>query len=149
SGGFTVKDDAIFYLEERLCASYAALPKADDAIDAMADAELSAFDATDALLSRMARLAPFGMGNSKPIFAFRGVSLSRVSWFGKSEEHLRLHLTTDGFDSLEGIAFYAKRELGSGVKGLEAGGQVNILASLERDQFTKGRPVRLRLVSVS
>jgi single-stranded-DNA-specific exonuclease len=132
-----------------LNAAYRTLPKADAALGAFADAELTAFDATDVLLTRLARLAPFGMGNEKPVFAFRDVSLARVSWFGKAEEHLRLSITTDGFDALEGISFYAKRTLGSKVKLLEAGGKVNILASLERDQFTKGRPVRLRLVSVS
>ena len=89
------------------------------------------------------------MGNEKPVFAFRQVSLSRVSWFGKAEEHLKLSITSDGFDNLEAISFYAKRELGPRIKNLTAGNHVNILASLERDQFSKGRPVRLRLVSVS
>ncbi len=149
SGGFTVRDDAIFYLEERLCNAFAALPKGEAVPDARADAEISALEATDALLSRLSKLAPFGMGNEKPVFSLRGVSIARISWFGKAEEHLRLSITTDGFDALEAISFYAKRELGSRIKSLEAGSQVNLLASLERDQFTKGRPIRLRLVSVS
>ncbi len=149
SGGFTVKDDAIFYLEERLCKAYAVLPKGDAALDARADAEISAVEATGELLSRLTKLAPFGMGNEKPVFALRGVSIARVSWFGKAEEHLKLSITTDGFDALEGVAFYAKRELGAGIKNISAGKSVNLLGSLERDQFTKGRPVRLRLVSVS
>jgi single-stranded-DNA-specific exonuclease len=149
SGGFTVKDDTVFFLEEKLNESYAKLPPAEDAIEAFADAELSALHATDALLTRLSKLAPFGMGNEKPVFAFRQVRISRVSWFGKSEEHLKVSITTDGFDSLEGIAFYAKRELGPKVKSLQSGIEANILASLERDQFTKGRPIRLRLISVS
>ena len=148
SGGFTVKDDTVFFLEERLNEAYAKLPKAEDAIEAYADAEISALEATDVLLARLTKLAPFGMGNDKPIFAFRQVRISRVSWFGKSEEHLKVSITTDGFDALEGIAFYAKRGLGPRIKSLEAGKSANILASLERDQFTRGRPVRLRLVSV-
>lgn len=149
SGGFTVQDDKIFFLEEKLNEAYAKLPKAEDAIEAFADAEVSPREATDVLLSRLSRLAPFGMGNEKPVFAFRQVSLARVSWFGKSEEHLKLSITTDGFDALEAISYYAKRELGARIKSLEAGGKVNILASLERDQFTRGRPVRLKLVSIS
>jgi single-stranded-DNA-specific exonuclease len=149
SGGFTVKDDTVFFLEEKLNESYAKLPPAEDAVEAFADAELSALHATDALLTRLSKLAPFGMGNEKPVFAFRQVRISRVSWFGKSEEHLKVSITTDGFDSLEGIAFYAKRELGPKVKSLQSGIEANILASLERDQFTKGRPIRLRLISVS
>lgn len=149
SGGFTVLDDQVFFLEERLAQSYEKLPESKVGEDARADAELSAHEATGDLLSRLSKLAPFGMGNEKPVFAFRQVSLSRVSWFGKAEEHLKLSITSDGFDALEAISFYAKRELGPRAKSLEAGNQVNILASLERDQFTRGRPVRLRLVSVS
>lgn len=149
SGGFTVKDDQVFYLEEQLNASYAALPKAGKVLSVYADAELRAPEATDALLQRLSKLAPFGMGNEKPIFAFRDVQITRVSWFGKAGEHLKLSITSDGFDTLEGIAFYAKRELGAAIKSLEAGKQANLLASIERDQFTKGRPIRLRLVSVS
>jgi single-stranded-DNA-specific exonuclease len=150
AGGFTVKDDAVFSLEEKLSKAFAALGKFEsDALWARADGELKAFEATQELLNRVSRLSPFGMGNEKPVFAVRDVGLTKVSWFGASEEHLKLSLTSDGFDTIEGVAFYAKRELGSGVKSLSAGSRVSVLASLERDQFTKGRPVRLRLVAVS
>lgn len=148
SGGFTVLDDAVFFLEERLCEAYTSLPTSNAAPDARADAELSANEATDELLKRLARLAPFGMGNEKPVFALRDVQLSGVSWFGKAQEHLKISITSDGFDELSAVSFYAKRELGSSVKALAAGKRVHILASLERDQFTRGRPVRLRLVAV-
>ncbi len=144
AGGFTVKDDAVFFLEERLCKSYAALPSSGEAaVLAMADASLSMQEATGELLDKLLKLAPFGMGNQKPIFAFQGVSLSKVTWFGKSEEHLKLTV-----GSVEAISFYAKRQLGKGSSELAPGKEVSILASLERDQFSRGRPVRLRLVAV-
>ncbi len=150
SGGFTVKDEEVFRLEQALCSSYEALPKEEiDALSARADATLTASEATNELLNKLAKLAPFGMGNEKPVFAFRDVELARVSWFGANEEHLRLVLSSDGFDAIEGIAFFAKRELGPRVKTLTDGKRVSLLASLERDQFTKGRPVRLRLIRVS
>ena len=148
SGGFTLIDEAVFTLEERLCAAYASLPEGSPIEETRADAELSTTEATNELLKRLSRLAPFGMGNEKPVFALRGVRLSNVAWFGKAEEHIKLTLTTDGFDSLDAISFYAKRELGPSVKSLAAGKLVNILAYLERDQFTRGRPVRLRLVAI-
>ena len=150
SGGFTVKDDQVFVLEERLCSARASLPqKENDALDARADALLSLSEATQGLLNRVSRLAPFGMGNEKPVFAFRDVSLQKISWFGKAEEHIKLTLTTDGFSSIEAISFFAKRELGPRVKKLEAGRNISVLANLERDQFTRGRPIRLRLVDIS
>ncbi len=149
SGGFTVHPEAVFTLEEKLTAAYRALPQGEVGDAVRADGELKAHEATAQLLSRLSQLAPFGIGNEKPVFAFREVSLTRVSWFGKAEEHLKLSITSDGFDELEAVSFYAKRELGPSSKALSAGRTVNLLASLERDQFAKGRPVRLRLVSVS
>lgn len=149
SGGFTVKDEEIFSLEEKLCAALSKLPEGEDALDARADGSLSLSEVTHALLGRLGKLAPFGMGNEKPVFAFHDVSLTRISWFGKSEEHIKLTLSEDGFDTVDAIAFYAKRELGPKTKELEAGKRVSVLASVERDQFTKGQPVRLRLVAVS
>jgi len=149
SGGFTVKDDAVFSLEERLTQIFDGLPKVEDALAARADAVLTASEATNELLTRLSRLAPFGMHNERPVFAFLNVGLTKVSWFGKSEEHLKIAISSDGFDGIEGVSFFAKRELGPSIKTLTEGKRVSVLASLERDQFTKGRPVRLRLVAVS
>ena len=149
SGGFSVKDDSVFFLEEKLAASYDALPAADALLDARADATLMPSEATNELLQKLSRLAPFGMGNEKPVFVLHAVSVTRVSWFGKSEEHLKLTVTENGFDTVEAMAFFAKRELGPRAKELAPGKEAHLLASLERDQFTKGRPIRLRLHGVS
>ncbi|MCI0597504.1 single-stranded-DNA-specific exonuclease RecJ [Candidatus Parcubacteria bacterium] len=150
SGGFTLKDDAVFSFEDSLVHACAALPHTEtNDIGARADGELSTLEATNDLLNRLARLAPFGIGNEKPLFVLRNVNLTKVSWFGKSEEHLKVALTTDGFDAIEGISFYAKRELGKKVHTLSQGKNVSMLASLERDQFSRGRPVRLRLVAIA
>lgn len=149
SGGFTVTDDGVFVLEEKLCEAFGTLPMPEqDSFDARADALLGLSDATNALLNKVSRLSPFGMGNEKPVFAFRGIQLQKVSWFGKSDEHIKLVLAHDAFTTIEGVAFYAKRELGPHSKQLVAGKEVSVLASLERDQFSKGRPIRLRLVDV-
>lgn len=150
SGGFSVQEEMIFSLEERLCEAFLTLPKPEgDAIAECADGELKTTDATHEILNKLLCLAPFGMGNEKPLFVFRDVGLTKVSWFGKGEEHLKLSITTDGFENLEGISFYAKRQLGQTTKTLVPGKHISVLASLERDQFTKGRPVRLRLVAVA
>ncbi len=150
SGGFSITEDNIFALEEKLCEAFRALVSVDeDAFVAQADAVLSLKEASHQVLLRIARLAPFGMGNEKPVFAFLNVSLQSVTWFGKVQEHLKVALTSDGFDRVEAVVFYAKRELGPKVKRITEGATIHVLANLERDQFTKGRPVRLRLVDVS
>ena len=88
------------------------------------------------------------MGNPKPVFALQNVEIESVAWFGKSGEHLKLRIVREFGTPLEGVCFFAKRELGSTCVSIEAGTRTHILGSLERDQFTRGRPVRLRLVSV-
>jgi single-stranded-DNA-specific exonuclease len=153
SGGFTVKDDQIFFLEEQLCKALAELPDSSMADRATyADSEILENDDLRVQLARTERFAPFGMENRKPAFLLRNIRLDKVSWFGKAEEHLRLSLVRDdGFDqkALEAISFYAKRELGDVPKQLQPGTTISVLANLERDQFSRGQPVRLRIISLS
>jgi single-stranded-DNA-specific exonuclease len=96
---------------------------------------------------RVERLAPYGQENPKPAFLLRDARLREVAWFGKAGEHLKVRIARD-FDLLEGVAFFAKRELGAGALELKSGQAVSILANLEKDQFTRGQPVRLRILAI-
>ncbi len=158
SGGFSVQESAIHTLEERLNAAYATLDFADLDEQEKADAELSISSATPQFLKILERLAPFGMANPKPSFVLRDVVLEKISWFGKAGEHLRLKVKSpvDALDqkfnkqtsSIEGISFYAKRQLGTVCEKLSEGDKLTMLVTLERDLFTRGQPVRLRIVSI-
>lgn len=148
SGGFTLAEHAVYDFEERMGRALEALSHEEEGrVEAFADGELSARDASRELLSRLERLAPFGMGNPKPVFAFRDVSIERVTWFGKGEEHLKVLIAHDGA-TIEGVSFYARRELGASCAALSPGKRASVLGCLERDQFARGQPVRLRLTAV-
>lgn len=153
SGGFTLRDDAIFSFEKRLCEALVELPSSDESGGGpFADAELLATEAPHAHLSRVERLAPFGMGNPKPVYVLHDVNLQKVSWFGKGEDHLRITIMRENGEHgeiMEAIAFYAKRGLGERCMKLEAGSTHTLLGNLERDQFTRGQPVRLRIIAIS
>lgn len=150
SGGFTLRDDAVFDFEARMAAALETLAHAGIAAEPIrADGELNAQVTLREVLKRLERLAPYGMNNPKPIFAFRDVTLRNVSWFGKANEHLKLSVARDEFESVDAVAFYARRELGKSCETLEAGKRATLLGSLERDQFARGQPVRLRLVAIS
>lgn len=152
SGGFTLKDDAVFTFEEKMCEAFAKLPPttlADRTL--IADHAIELADELAALLKRTEQLAPYGMSNPKPIFALQGCAVAQVSWFGKGEEHLRVRVTRDdGFNQaeLEAITFFARRELGKSWEKLEVGKPATLLGTLERDTFTRGQPVRMRLVAI-
>lgn len=153
SGGFTLKDDAVFTFEEKMCEAFAKLPPTTLADSTMiADYAIEHADELGALLKRTEQLAPYGMGNPKPLFALQHCDIAKVSWFGKGEEHLRvLAIRDDGFSraELEAITFFAKRELGKSIAQLEVGKPATLLGTLERDTFTRGRPVRMRLVAIA
>jgi single-stranded-DNA-specific exonuclease len=153
SGGFTVKDDQVFEFEERLCEALATLPPdATAASPIYADREISTGDILAQQLSKTDAFAPFGMENPKPAFLLRNAKLISVGWFGKGEEHLKLTLMRDDpFEdtSLSAIAFYARRDLGKSLENLSERTHVTVVAHLERDTFTKGQPIRLRIIALS
>ncbi len=154
SGGFTLLEDAVFSFEEKMNeALLKVVHQGDEKGEKMSDAEVHPHEADKRLLSSLEKFAPFGMGNPKPVFMFRDVMVTHVSRFGKGEEHLRILIARDrdGFsiETIEAISFFAKRELGKEIERLVEGKTATILANLERDQFKKGTPVRLRMVAIS
>ncbi|MDR3547841.1 MAG: single-stranded-DNA-specific exonuclease RecJ [Candidatus Pacebacteria bacterium] len=152
SGGFSVQEDAIHFLEAKLNDAYASLSFLEHDEADYADAELALSEATTQFLTKLERLAPFGMGNPKPAFVMRDVHIKEVAWFGKAGEHLRLRLDSNNLDftmhNLEAISFYAKRELGKACDSLSSGTTATILGTLERDQFSRGQPVRVRIAAI-
>lgn len=152
SGGFSVAPEAVFDLEERLANALATLPSEDEREEVRADVRLTPESVTKDLLKKLQRLAPFGMGNAKPSIAFHDVRIEQVVWFGKAEEHLRISIGRGHEEfpeaPLEAMTFYAKRQLGDACTKLERGQRVSLLAHLEEDTFTRGQPIRLRIVAV-
>ncbi len=153
SGGFSVQEEAIHFLDKKLNDAYASLSFDDRDEAAYADGELALSEATPQFLFKLERLAPFGMGNPKPAFVLRDIKIKEVSWFGKAGEHLRLRLIPTELDfnpnGIEAISFYAKRELGKACDDLASGCTRTILGTLERDQFSRGQPVRVRISGIS
>ncbi|MDB5265038.1 MAG: recJ [Parcubacteria group bacterium] len=153
SGGFSIAPNAVFDLEDRLVAALASMPAGELIEIPRADGELTPEQATSKLLSSLERFAPYGMKNEKPKFAFPNVLLQEVSWFGKAGEHLRIKILRgdEQFPDvpLEAICFYAKRELGNISTKIEPGERRHVMAFLEKDQFSRGQPIRLRLIAIS
>ncbi|MHB8710280.1 MAG: single-stranded-DNA-specific exonuclease RecJ [Minisyncoccota bacterium] len=153
AGGFTVRDDAIFFLEDRLVEAHARISTHDASADDLskhADAEITPEEATNAFLKKIERLAPFGVQNPKPVFLLREVVVREISRFGKSKEHLKLKINSPDAtkESVDAVMFFAKGAVARAVATLTRGSRVNILAHLERDTFSRGNPVRLRLLDI-
>jgi single-stranded-DNA-specific exonuclease len=152
AGGFTVIDTEVFFLEDRLVEAYERITADNGQIDpllARADAAIAPEEATHAFLRQVERLAPFGMNNPKPVFLLRNVSLREISRFGKAEEHLKLKIDVrEGNGSIDAVTFFVKGATARIAGELVRGSRVNMLAHLERDTFSRGNPVRLRLLDI-
>jgi len=152
AGGFTVIDTEVFFLEDRLVEAYARITantKQIDSLLARADAAIIPEEATHTFLKKIERLAPFGQQNPKPVFLLREVAVREISRFGKAAEHLKLKINMrEESGSIDAVTFFIKGTAARIANTLVRGSRVNLLAHLERDTFSRGNPVRLRLLDI-
>ena len=146
SGGFGVHEDHIHTLSEVLNTAYGTLGSkavVDDLI--LLDAELSLDDVTEKTLKELASLAPYGVGNPKPLFVFHGVVPTSVAVFGKTGEHTKLTFDTKG-KAKEAIAFFKLPEDFS--KSPVAGESITLYGHIEQSFFMSRLQTRIRIIDI-
>lgn len=148
SGGFSVSHEQIHVLEKELLLSYEKVTQTDTVRTTLAvDAELSLDDVSWSTYSQIERLAPFGVGNPKPLFLFKGVTIDQVSHFGKEKNHLRLTFKNSRGAPVEAIGFFMTVASFNDID-LENGKTIDLFAYIEKSVF-RGRPeLRLRIERV-
>ena len=135
-------EENIYQLHARLVAAHATLPnKQAEEKEIIVDREMELEDAYFAH-SAIQCLAPFGVGNAKPLFLFPGVTVANVRMFGKGGDHLELTLTR-GEEKISGISFFSTAD--SFQKKVKEGIRADIVGHLELDW--RGH-TRLRVVDV-
>lgn len=93
-------------------------------------------------LGKLERLAPFGIGNEKPLFIFPHVTVGSVKTFGKQKNHLQISVA-DEFNRADAIAFFSTPD--SFTKKPVTGERADIVGHVERDW--RGNP-RVRIVDI-
>ncbi len=146
SGGFTVKDEHIHTFAQRLQEVFEENKAAiEHEPELLIDEYLQLSDVTDGLIKDLERLAPYGTGNPKPLFAFKDVQPELVETFGKGKEHLKLkyqHPT----GTLEAIAFFAAPT--SYKKAPKVDETHTLIAHAEKSFFMGRAQLRLRIVDI-
>jgi single-stranded-DNA-specific exonuclease len=150
AGGFTVLDDAVFFLEDALVDAHGRLAPIEDDLAHKADVMITTREVTPTLLAHLERLAPFGIENPKPLFLFTEVSVRAISPFGKNGEHVKVRVASrdDPSAGVDAVTFFAKGALARTVAALDERSLVHLLAHIERDTFSRGNPIRLRLLDI-
>lgn len=146
SGGFSVSHEQVHTLHEALLDAASTLELSARAVSAEEhDAVLSLSEVSVALLQSLSQLAPFGIGNPKPVFRISGVCVASVRSFGKANDHLELALsclqTGKGMRAYDFFTCAADMTVPP-TPGIHA----TLLATVERDSFR--RSIALRIVDV-
>lgn len=138
AGGFSISLEKLAQLEDKLSK---ALDKFEsEKKEKVAGMSMSTSYIGEDLWQTLNSLAPFGVGNPKPVFDIE-CDVGEVRSFGKNKEHLELKLSSGH----KAISFFSPLDR---FGELREGKRINLKAHLEKSYFL-GRPeIRLRIIGV-
>ncbi len=148
SGGFSVSHEKIHTLEDVLVSAHSILAEKGLGIGiepVMIDKKLSLDDVNWNTYKIIEQLAPFGVGNPKPLFMFERIVIKECKLFGKEKNHLELRFITSESKPVSAIAFFASAHTR---EQLKSGMSINLVATLEKSMFKNYPELRLRIVDI-
>ncbi|OGG53370.1 single-stranded-DNA-specific exonuclease RecJ [Candidatus Kaiserbacteria bacterium RIFCSPHIGHO2_01_FULL_53_29] len=145
SGGFTVSHEQVHSLSEVLAEAAVRLGRtaASSKVEESAhDFLLSLSEITSALYKQVSMLAPFGIGNEKPLFRITETIVTEVRRFGKEKNHTEVILECRRTGSrARAFDFFRSPEDFSLLPA--AGSEASVLGTIERDTFRGGLVLRI------
>ncbi len=147
SGGFSVSREHVHTLSETLAHAAETLATKPVTPSHEHDALVTVRELAWPLYSDIARLAPFGMGNPKPVFRVTRASVASMKVFGKEKNHVEVSLSCfeTGARARAFDFFRAPKDF-SFVP--ETGASVDVLGTLVRDTFRGQNALALRVVDM-
>jgi single-stranded-DNA-specific exonuclease len=148
SGGFSVSHDSVHELPAAFTRAATELASNSTAVTrAESDAELSLQRVSSALLEELSQMAPFGVGNPKPVFRVRNARITFARQFGKDMNHTEVTVVCPE-SGIQHRAFqFFKTPLDFSLAP-SPGTVADVLATLERDAFRGPDALALRLVDI-
>lgn len=142
AGGFSLTEEYAHELHSKLEQAYESLrTNTQQTVEVVIDREVQLAELPHALKA-VQKLAPFGVGHTKPLFVVPHVRVANIKMFGKTQNHLGLTLVHDTARA-EGVAFFSTPDSFS--KPIIQGSTYSIVGHVELDW--RGAP-RLRIVDV-
>jgi single-stranded-DNA-specific exonuclease len=142
SGGFTLVAEEVHTLQESLAKAFEGLPPRDAHAAASHDVLITLREVGQPLFADLSRLAPFGIGNEKPVFLIRDACTTSMKAFGKEKNHVEVQLacTTTGYKARAFDFFRSSEDF---THRPESGAPASVLATIERDSYRGGLALRL------
>ena len=153
AGGFTVHHEKIHFLEEALSASFVKIQghgktPSLESDGVRSDLTLNLSEVNMKNWREIEKLAPFGFGNSKPIFLFENVKIEKIKKFGKngSGEHLEITFSDSNAKKVKAVSFFSNLESFKAL--LIEGKKVDLLATFDLSRFRGREELRLRVENI-
>ena len=99
---------------------------------------------SERLVEELSLLEPFGKGNSKPVFAAKGVQVLETRVLGKNQNVLRLKLKDESGTTMDGI--YFSDQMNEVLKTMQQKSQLAFLYYPEINEFRGQRTLQLRIL---
>jgi single-stranded-DNA-specific exonuclease len=146
AGGFSVLQENIHHLEERLNQAFVELSNTNELDEAvLVDKKISPDDVTWDTYSHVEKFAPFGLDNPKPLFILENIELSNVKTFGKENNHLEIKFKNSKGKDITAIAFFSTPETFGNIK---KGDSRSVVGTLEKSNFRNFPELRMRIVDI-
>ncbi len=146
AGGFSVSHEEVHTLPKTLEEAY---KKSKNGKEANGKGKSSAILPLSSACHRVHRevslLAPFGIGNKKPIFEFKNVTIDSTKEFGKEKNHIEVMVSSDETAKVRAFTFFAGKN--SFTTKIEEGKTVNLLATIGESSWN-GRRIELRIIDI-
>ena len=146
--GFSITHDNIHDLEKVLEDTYKNMEKKQDKTMTWIDHTLSLDDVNWQTYQTIEQLAPFGVGNEKPLFLFKNIEITEVRLFGKEKNHLGLDFKNSVGKKVSAIGFFVDDKSFTNV-AIGAGEKIHLVATLEKSFFRNFKELRLRIVDIT
>ena len=99
---------------------------------------------SERLVEELSLLEPFGKGNSKPVFAAKGVQVLETRVLGKNQNVLRLKLKDESGTTMDGI--YFSDQMNEVLKTMQQKSRLAFLYYPEINEFRGQRTLQLRIL---
>lgn len=146
AGGFTVSGEEIHSLEEKLNEAFQKIEKNGEKTTLSVDKKVSLNEINWETYKIIEKLAPFGVGNEKPVFLIENTEIFNVRIFGKQNNHLGLDFRNRQGQKISAIKFFAE-EIKDGEVKFKRGDKISFIANIEKSTFMNVNELRLRVVS--
>lgn len=156
AGGFSLLADKLSELGPRLLSAHQKIKKAKTKTELLVDEELTLDQLNWSTYKLIEKMAPFGIGNPKPIFLVRGVEIFSAKSFGNGGLHLELIFKKTTGEKISAIGFFLclpgefDGQNGHHFRGVNllAGEKIDLLVTLEKSTFKNYPELRLRIVDL-